>query len=129
VRYLADTVAIVRHFADTGKIGKKAKAILRNADTGKGQILISIISMVEILYLSERHKISLDLADVRKHLMHLDNYAVIDLDFDIVEKARTVQGLELHDRLIVATALSLNAPLLTSDGIIRQSRQVDVIWS
>jgi hypothetical protein len=48
----------------------------------------------------------------------LDNYEIIDLDFDIVEIAETVQELELHNRLIVSTALSVNVPVLTSDHII-----------
>ena len=57
MQFLADTVAIVRHFSNVGKIGKAAKLILQDADSGKNTILISIISIVEILYLSERNKI------------------------------------------------------------------------
>ncbi len=128
MQYLADTVAIIRHFANVGKIGKAAKLILQDADSGKNTILISIISIVEILYLSERNKIPLDFEDVRRKLLPLDNYRIVDLDFDIVETAKIVQGLELHDRLIVSTSLSLNVPILTSDQIIKDSGQVDVIW-
>jgi PIN domain nuclease of toxin-antitoxin system len=128
LQYLADTVAIIRHFANVGKIGKAAKLILQDADSGKNTILISIISIVEILYLSERNKIPLDFEDVRRKLLPLDNFRIVDLDFDIVETAKTVQGLELHDRLIVSTSLSLNVPILTSDQIIKDSDQVDVIW-
>ena len=128
MQYLADTVAIIRHFANVGKIGKAAKLILQDADSGKNTILISIISIVEILYLSERNKIPLDFEDVRRKLLPLDNFRIVDLDFDIVETAKTVQGLELHDRLIVSTSLSFNVPILTSDQIIKNSGQVDVIW-
>lgn len=128
MQYLADTVAIIRHFANVSKIGKTAKLILQDADSGKNTILISIISIVEILYLSERNKIPLDFEDVRRKLLPLDNYRIVDLDFDIVETAKTVLGLELHDRLIVATSLSLNVPILTNDQIIKDSGQVDVIW-
>ena len=129
MQYLADTVAIIRHFASVGKIGKAAKSILRDADSGKNRILISIISMVEILYLSERNRIPLNLEEARRKLLRLDNYVIVDLDFGIVENARTVQGLELHDRLIVSTGLYLNVSILTSDQIIRDSGQIDVIWS
>jgi PIN domain nuclease of toxin-antitoxin system len=128
VEYLADTVAIIRHFANVGKIGKAAKSILQDADNGKNTILISIISIVEILYLSERNKIPLDFEEVRRKLLYLDNYIIIDLDFDVVETAKAVQGMELHDRLIVSSALSLNVPILTSDALIRNSGIVYVIW-
>ena len=129
MQYLADTVAIISHFASVGKIVKAAKSILQDADNGTNKILISIISMVEILYLSERNRVPLNLEEMRRKLLYLDNYEIIDLDLDIVETARTVQGLELHDRLIVSTALSLNVPVLTSDQIITDSGQVDVFWS
>lgn len=129
MQYLADTVAIIRHFASVGKIGKAAKSILQDADNGKNKILISIISMVEILYLSERNRIPLNLEEARRKFLRLDNYDIVDLDLGIVETARTVQGLELHDRLIVSTALSLNLPILTSDQIISNSGQIDVIWN
>ena len=59
MHFLADTVAVIRRFANVGKIGKAAKSILLDADIGKNKILISIISMVEILYLSERNRIPL----------------------------------------------------------------------
>ena len=129
MHFLADTVAIIRHFANVGKIGKAARSILLDADNGKNKILISIISMVEILYLSERNRIPLNLEEMRSKLLHLDNYEIVDLDLEIVETARNVKGLELHDRLIVSTALSLNAPILTSDKIISASGDIDVIWS
>jgi len=128
VQFLADTVAIIRHFAQIGKIGSAAKSILRDADNEKNTIWISIISIVEILYLSERNKIPLDFEALRHKLRSLDNYGIVDLDLGIVETAKNVQGLELHDRLIVSTALFLNIPMLTSDQTIKNCNLIDVIW-
>lgn len=54
---------------------------------------------------------------------------MIDLDMDIVGISETVQGLELHDRLIVATALFLNVPILTRDQVIKDAGVVSVIWN
>lgn len=129
MQYLADTVAIVRHFAKTGKIGKAAKQILQEADKGENTIFISIISIVEVLYLSERNKIPINFEELRDKILPLDNYKIVDLDFDIVETAKTIKGLELHDRLIVSTSLFLNTPLLTSDQVIKDSAQVITIWN
>lgn len=129
MQYLADTVAIVRHFVKAGKIGKRAKQILRDADKGQNTILISIVSMIEIMYLSERNKIPLDFKKTKHKLRGLDNYGIVDLDLDIVETATTLQGLELHDRLIVSSALFLNVPILTSDQVIKNAGMIDVIWS
>ena len=128
MEYLADTVAIIRHFAKTGVIGKKAKQILRDADAGKNTIYISVISIVEIMYLAERNKISISLEEVKKQLNESDNYQVVDLSLDVIEVAKMTQGLELHDRLIVATGKYLAIPILTSDLLISNSNLIDVIW-
>ena len=128
MEYLADTVAIIRHFAKTGVIGKRAKQILRDADAGKNTIYVSIISIVEIMYLAERNRIPINLDEVNKQLNESDNYQVVDLSLDIIEVAKTIQDLELHDRLIVATGKYLAIPILTSDQPISNSNLIDVIW-
>ena len=48
---------------------------------------------------------------------------------DIVEIAKQVTGLELHDRLIVASALSLQVPILTSDQMIREAGFITTLWT
>ena len=47
---------------------------------------------------------------------------------DIVETAKTIPGLELHDRLILATALFCDIPILTGDQVITDAGVIDVIW-
>lgn len=126
---LADTVAIIRHFAKFGNIGVKAKEVLQNADNGEASIFISIISIVEVMYLFEVNKIPIGLADIQQCLEGFDNYKIVDLDFDIVTIAEKIKGMELHDRLIVATARYLNVPILTSDEEIKNSVIVKVIWN
>lgn len=126
--YLADTVIIVRHFANQGKIGKRAKSILNNVNTGSDTLIMSIISFVEILYLSEKNRININFDELRKVIEPLDNYEVVDLNLDIVESAKHIHGLELHDRLIVATAKFYDIPILTSDQEIINYKSVKTIW-
>lgn len=128
MEYLADTVAIVRHFSGSKKIGKKTKEIFNRTDQGEHTIYISIFSMVEIMYLSEKEKIPVNFSGVKSEITESDNYHVIDLNIEIVETARKIGGLELHDRLIVATADYLGVPILTSDQMIRDSGSIESIW-
>ena len=128
MEYLADTVALVRHMSETGKIGKKAKEILDAADRGENIIYVSIFSMVEIMYLAEGSKISVDFDEVKKRINEAANYHLIDLNIGIVEVSRKLTNLELHDRLIAATANYLNVPILTSDEQTRESNSIEVIW-
>jgi len=128
LEYLADTVAIIRYFSGSGYLPKKIKEIFLSADEGENVISISIISIVEIMYLAERNKIKLNLVEFKKKIENNPNYRIIDLDFDIIEVAKNIDGLELHDRLIVSTAKYLEIPIITSDEIITDSKIIEVVW-
>ena len=129
MEYLADTVALIRHLSGTGRIGKAAKEILKTADQGEHIIYISIISMVEIMYLAEGNRIPADFRTIKSKIINSDNYQIIDLDMEIVETAKGIRKLELHDRLIVATGNYLQIPILTCDQSIQESNAIRTIWA
>ncbi|MEQ8190104.1 MAG: PIN domain-containing protein [Candidatus Eremiobacterota bacterium] len=128
MEYLADTVAVLRFLADTGKIGSKARKIFEETEKGEHIIWISIISIVEIMYLAEKNRIPVNLEDFIEKIKVNRNYKLIDLDLDIVRTANRLSGLELHDRLIVATAKYMDIPLITSDSIITNSGFIEILW-
>lgn len=109
--YLADTVTVIRHFAKVGKIGKKAKIVLQEVPLGRHRIYISVLSLVEIMYLSEKNRID-----------------IVDLSPEIVAVAETIEFYEIFDRLIVATAKFLHIPILTSDEKIKNIPGIEVVW-
>ena len=115
MEYVADTVTIIRHFANTGRIGKKAKAVLEDTEKGKHHIFISVISLVEIMYLSQKHRIRISLDETLEIINRSLNYSIVDLSPEIVRVAESSSCPELHDRLILATAKYLELPLLTKD--------------
>lgn len=109
-------------------VGESARSLLRAADKGEHTIAVSVFSLVEVLYLSEKKRIPIDPDSFLARITSLDNYRIIDLDEKIVREARKTRGLELHDRLIVSTARVLGVPILTSDKMIAGSGLVEVIW-
>ena len=53
----------------------------------------------------------------------------LDLDMDVIKKLPDTSPLnELHDQIIVITALLYEAPVLTKDGSIQDSGLVETIW-
>jgi len=60
MQYVLDTVTVVRHFSGNGKIGQGAADILDGIETRDDLLIISIISLMEILYLSEKNRIDMD---------------------------------------------------------------------
>lgn len=129
MEYLADTVTIIRHFSETGKTGKKARSILDDTEEGKNHLYISVISIVEIMYLSEKRRIKINLTETLNIINNSANYSIIDLTPHIVMIAKNIKFPELHDRLIIATAKFLEIPILTSDKEICKIDGIKAIWS
>ena len=129
MEYLADTVAIVRHLRSHPALGPQAAQILREADTGLHQIYLSGITLMEILYLSEAQRIDVRLAELVSIVSQSENYEITPVDAEVVLAAIGIDDVsELHDRIIVATALHLGVPILTGDRVIAASRHIQTIW-
>ena len=128
MQFLADTVTIVRHFSDSGRLGKSAKSAMEGGDQKQNIVFISVFSLAEILYLAEKRRIPIDLVAVAEIIASTSNYQIIDLNLEIIVEAQRVKGLELHDRLIVAMARVLGVPIITSDAAIVASGLIEVVW-
>ena len=57
------------------------------------------------------------------------NYEIVPVDADIALTAIDVDDVpDLHDRIIVATAVHLGVSILTGDSVISTSRHIETIW-
>ena len=129
-QFLLDTVAIVRHFSGQGKIGKKAAHILKTLDeTDDNLLIISIISLMEIMYLAEKNRIDINLQETLDIIELSAKYTIIDLTPKILTVAETIDFHELHDRLILATAKWLEIKIISSDSKFSQVEGIEVIWN
>lgn len=128
--YLADTVALVRHLSKHPNLGQQARRILQQADRGEDTIFISAISLMEILYLSQAKRITINLLEMTTFITNSTNYILAPVDAHMVLSAATIDDVpELHDRILVGTAKYLRVPILTCDHVIVQSRHVQTIWT
>lgn len=110
-------------------MGQGAARILREADAGIEHIYISAITLMEVLYLAEAGRIDVPLAELVAMLAQSRNYELVPVDADIVLSAIPVDDVpELHDRILVATAVHLGVPILTGDRVITASRHVQTVW-
>ena len=128
MEYLADTVTIIRYFSGDGKIGAQALKIMDEADEGRHVILVSALTLAEILYLSEKNRIGIGLEESLEIISHADNYQIADLTSTIVKEALSFSFPDIFDRLIIATARCLGAPIVTCDERIKGVGLVQVVW-
>lgn len=126
--YVADTVGLILHL-EKRKSGASAEQIfdaVENADT-----IIHIPAMVfaEILYLSEKRRITATPTNVFQLLQNFPNFKEFPINLDVVKSAAQITDVpELHDRIISATAKLLNLELITNDRKIQNSNFVKTIW-
>jgi PIN domain nuclease of toxin-antitoxin system len=126
MQYLLDTVTLIRHLTELGKLGKKAQAVLNSTEN---TYVISVISLMEILYLSEKRKINIDLIETLTKIEHSSLYYIVDLTPDILKVANVLPFYELHDRLILATAKWLDIPIISSDEKFNSVHGIQVYWN
>jgi predicted nucleic acid-binding protein len=95
-------------------------------------VAFSSITLAEIVYLSERGRINSTTLDLFLREVESDDALLVEIPFDrnIALTLRQVdrsQIPDLPDRIIAATALYLNVPVISRDRRIQLS-SIDTIW-
>lgn len=74
-------------------------------------------------------RISLIFEETLKRIEECENFDIAPLDVDILKVADKIEmDMEMHDRLIAATAISYEAALITKDEGIKKSGMVSTVW-
>lgn len=130
---VADTHKVVWFLEEPSRPSEVAANALENAAANPGdRIIFSAISLIEIQYLIEKHRIPTSvLTNLLSELDYPDpllELAPVDLNIGInITRISRKDIPEMPDRIIAATALFLNLPLITADNKIRSSG-VKVLW-
>ncbi|GAB5094372.1 MULTISPECIES: type II toxin-antitoxin system VapC family toxin [unclassified Caballeronia] len=114
-------------------LGKQARAAIEQELEEGGEIVISTMTAWEIAMLVKRGRVvlSADVGDWLDKVSRIEGVRFVPVDRNIAVKSADLPG-EFHkdpaDRMIVATARSLSAPLVTKDRRIRDYQHVKTIW-
>lgn len=127
-----DTHTLAWWVAGDAALSKKAKAAIDHEHDG-GQIIVSAISAWEIAMLVERERLALSM-EVQSWLAtvaQIESVSFVPVDVEIAIRSVQLPGAfhrDPADRIIVATARKLAAPLVTVDEKIRAYAHVKSIW-
>jgi len=67
--------------------------------------------------------------EILDKITNSSNYEVYDLNLNIILKLEELNKIrELHDRIIIATAVLTDSEIMTRDKNIRESNYVRVVW-
>ena len=132
MRVVADSHALVWFAQGSSQLSTPAAEALRDAEASDG-VVVSMATLIDLWYVTQTHRAvsAQQLTELRALLttspaveLHPMNLAVTD--------AYTAIHRDLlkdpWDRFIVATAQTLQVPLVTRDRAIRRSRLIETIW-
>jgi len=126
--HVTDTHAIVWYFTDDPRLSRRALEVFEKT-TREGVIIIPTVVLAEILYIAGKGKITLTFDETLQKIDSCENFIVAALDVQILKVAEKIKvDLEMHDKLIAATALYYNASLITRDPSITKSGACSTIW-
>lgn len=132
IRAVADTHAVIWYLANDSRLGVDAKKAFADAVQNGDEIAISAITLVEIVYLVERNRIAAGYFSQLMNELDSANSVLVEeaLSPAIVRTLTKVdwsQVPDMPDRIIAATAVHLNVPLISRDHKIQASK-VQTIW-
>jgi len=127
---LLDTCAVIWDALDPERLSRKAKsAIARSGD----ELIICDISLWEIAMLIEKRRLVIaePAGGFLKLVLRARNFFVQEITPEIAELSATLDaslGGDPADRLIAATSMVLNAPVITADARLLQAGVLRTIW-
>lgn len=129
---VVDTHVIIWDALKPSKLSKKAKSAINNANKADG-ILFCDISLWEISMLISRSKLTVDTSyqEFIKLVMDSNNYHFQNITPEIAEKSTSLPdevNKDPADRIITATSIIKNVPLITADKNLIKAKSIETIW-
>jgi len=129
--FVMDTAALLRAVFFPRDLTRLGRAIIDFAQDYQAELVVPVMVLVEMdLQLRRRRKIiKQTFQEFLSAIMEADYMRIEPLGLDQVRLIPNLLAIpELHDRIIVAHALTNDAPLMTNDHIIRESGLVETVW-
>jgi PIN domain nuclease of toxin-antitoxin system len=129
---VADTHAALWYLFGDPRLSASAKSAFDGAANYRRKIVLSAISLAEVVYLIEKNRLPASVyADLKKALHDPDHVLqeapVTSEIIDAMLKVPRVDIPDMPDRIVAATAVYFGVPAISRDGRIRTS-SVQTVW-
>ena len=126
-RILADTHTLVWYLAESPKLSAKADQLLQDAESGLLELVVPTIVLAEAMRVVERRNPGLSMEELFAGLSRFERANVVSLDMTILQAVLALPpSIEMHDRIIAATAQVYGATLISKDRQL--GTVVETVW-
>ncbi|MBI5097764.1 MAG: type II toxin-antitoxin system VapC family toxin [Nitrospirae bacterium] len=126
--YVTDTHSLVWYFTDDSRLSSDALKAFQTSEV-EGTVFVPAVVLAEIMFIARKGRITISFEDTLKRIEENESFEIVPLNAEILRAADKIEAdLEMHDRLIAATALYNNSSLITKDETLRESGVVSTIW-
>jgi PIN domain nuclease of toxin-antitoxin system len=129
---VTDSHALIWYATGPGRrLGRAARALFARAERGDATIYVPTLVLVEIAEAVRLGRLRFDGGFSRwaRGLLASGRFVTADLNADVVLQAEGLYAIrERGDRLIAATAVHLDCPLITRDPVLARVPSVATVW-
>ena len=126
-KYCLDTHSLVWYFLGSSTLSRKAKSLIRAGFTHQATLVIPTLVLLETFHVS----LKASHFSFPEFLVYLKAARILVAPFDkavLKHCYKLPPKINIHDRIIAATALAYNCPLITKDKTLHQQAAVTVVW-
>ena len=128
---IADTHTVVWSVVNDPRLSLPAKGAIRQAEAAGDFVGVSSMTLVELVYLVDKRRLDGEIVRRVSRVLSL-GLVFIEVPVDrlialAMENIPRHEVPDMPDRVIAATAVHLNVPIISRDGKIRAS-SVTTIW-
>lgn len=129
---VADTHAALWYLLKNPRLSSTARTFIDDAARAGHEILLSPISLAEIVYLVEKNRLEPSAYDDLRNALADPEYVIEEGPFtsEVIEAMWQVPRADIPDmpdRIVAATAVYFDVPVISRDGRIRTSN-IQTVW-
>lgn len=129
---VADTHTALWHLFGDAKLSRAAEDFIQAAAARRDKIAVSAISVAELVYLIEKSRLPASAYHGLTHALHNPEHVFTEvaLTADIIDVMRRISRADvpdMPDRIVAATAMYFNVPVISRDARIR-SANLRTLW-
>jgi len=124
-----DTHVLIWYFTGSKRLKRRAKEAIDDCINRGGKLLVPTIVLSEALDIAEKRKVEFDFQEMYRLISDNPFFEIIGFTTGIFDETLEIKDIqEIHDRIIVATAIFYSADIITKDKIIRTSGEVESLF-